>query len=276
MPRKIFTRKEIKDRLKGKIEKKEPVIGAGSSCGLVAMCAEKGGAELIIVYSTGISRLRGLPTSHNLGHSNKMTLEMADEILNVVKDSPVICGIEACDASSWDLHLLINRFMDAGFSGIINFPTIGLHEKGTMWRTMKESVGLGFAREVEMIKLAADMDIFTMAYVFTPQEAQEMAEAGLDCLVPHAGGTSGGMQGFATVGFEEGAKVVQDMIDSAKKINPGIICLAHGGPFAEPGDTGYLYKHTDAVGFVGASSIERIPIEKAVTGIIKEFKTFKI
>ncbi len=274
--RKIFNQNEIIKRIKQNIAKGSPIIGAGSSCGLVAKCAELGGADLIIVYSTGISRLKGLPTSHNLGHSNTMTLEMAEEILNVVKDSPVICGIEANDPSHWDLDYLLDKFVDSGFSGIINFPTIGLYEKNTMWRNMKESVGLGFSREVELINIANSRDIFTMAYVFTPEEALQMAEVGIDCIVPHAGGTAGGLQGFATIDYKEGAKVVQEMIMAAKGINSDIICLAHGGPFATPEDTKYLYQETDAQGFVGASSIERIPIENAVVSVIKKFKEFKI
>jgi len=273
---KKFKRAQIKARLEAKIEQGIPLIGAGSSCGLVAKCAEIGGADLIIVYSTGISRLKGLPTSHNLGHSNHMTLDMADEINNVVKDTPVIGGIEACDASSWDLGQLLDKFKSAGFSGIINFPTMGLFEEGTLWRNMKESVGLGFGREVELMRLASQQEIFTMAYVFTAQEAEDMARAGVDCLVPHAGGTAGGLQGFATVDYGLGAKKIQDMITAAKKINPRLICLAHGGPFAEPKDTEYLYRHTEAVGFVGASSIERIPIEKAVINAVQEFKSYPV
>ena len=276
MSRKVFKRKEIIKRLQTQIAKKIPIIGAGSSCGLVAKCAEKGGADLIIVYSTGISRLKGLPTSHNLGHSNDMTITMAEEILNVVDDAPVIAGIEACDASYWDLSYLIDKFMKESFSGIINFPTMGLFEVGTLWRNMKESVGMGMSREYELIRLANEKDIFTMAYVFIPEEASEMAKAGVDCLVPHAGGTAGGMVGFETVDHEKGAKVIQDMIDAAKEVNPDVVCLAHGGPFAGPEDTEYLYKHTTAVGFVGASSVERIPIERAVKDEIKRFKDVKL
>jgi predicted TIM-barrel enzyme len=127
-----------------------------------------------------------------------------------------------------------------------------------------------------MIRLARKKDIFTMAYIFTPDEARLMTEAGLDCLIPHAGGTAGGMQGFATVSYEKGGEAVQNMIAAAREIDPEIICLAHGGPFAEPEDTKYLYRNTDASGFVGASSIERIPIEKAVSGVVKEFKKYRI
>ena len=276
MSRKVFKRQEILDRLKEQISKKIPIIGAGSSCGLVAKCAEKGGADLIIVYSTGISRLKGLPTSRNLGHSNTMTLTMAEEILNVDQDTPVIAGIEACDASYWDLSYLINKFMKESFSGIINFPTQGLFERGTLWRNMKESVGMGIGREIELVEIANKKDIFTMAYVFCPEEAEGIAKAGVDCLVPHAGGTAGGMAGFRTVTHKEGAKVIQDMISVAKEVKPDVICLAHGGPFAEPGDTEYLYKNTDADGFVGASSIERIPIERAVVNEVKKFKDMKL
>jgi predicted TIM-barrel enzyme len=193
-----------------------------------------------------------------------------------VEDAPVVAGIQAADPRFWDMSYFIDKFISAGFSGIINFPTMGLHEPGTMWRELYEKVNLGIGREVEAIRVAREKDLFTMAYVFRPDEGAAMVEAGLDCIVPHVGGTAGGMTGFGATPHEQAAKVAQEIIVEAKKINPDIICLAHGGPFAGPEDTKYLYEHTDAVGFVGASSIERIPIERAIVEELKKFKSYKI
>ncbi|MCD6574061.1 phosphoenolpyruvate hydrolase family protein [Candidatus Aerophobetes bacterium] len=275
MGRKIFKRDEIISRLRENIAKKIPIVGAGSSCGLIAKCAEKGGADLIIVYSTGLSRLKGLPTTI-LGDSNNITISMAEEILNVVQDTPIIAGIQACDPRYWDLDYLIDKFMAVGYSGIINFPTMGFHEPGTLWRELYEAVNLGMGREVELIRTANQKDIFTMAYAFRTDEAVEMAKAGLDCLIVHCGGTAGGMTGFKAVPFEEAGKLVEEMIDAVRKVNPDIICLAHGGPFDVPENLSYLYENTRAQGFVGASSVERIPVEKAVVEAVKGFKNYTI
>ena len=272
---KRFTRREILGRLKKTIEEGKPIIAAGSSAGIIAKCAELGGADLIMVYSSGKARLRGLQTTL-VKDSNVLTLEMYEEIQNVVEDTPIIAGIEATEPPAGrDLAKLVKRFTDIGYSGIINFPTYGFVSDET-WRKNKEAEGLGFSREIEMIRLARDMDIFTMAYVFYPEDARAIAEAGVDCMVPHAGGTTGGLVGFETSPLEDAAAHVQKMIEVTMEVNPDIICLAHGGPFAAPEDTRYLYEHTDAMGFVGASSIERIPVERAVKGIVEQFKSIPL
>lgn len=270
-----FTREEILTRLKKTIEERKPIIAAGSSAGIIAKCAELGGADLIMVYSSGKARIRGLQTTL-VQDSNVVTLEMYEEIQNVVQDTPIIAGIEATEPPAGrDLAELVKRFTDIGYSGIINFPTYGFVSDET-WRKNKEAEGLGFSREIEMIRIARNMDIFTMAYVFYPEDARAMAEAGVDCMVPHAGGTAGGLVGFEASLLADAAANVQKMIEVTKEVNPEIICLAHGGPFAAPEDTRYLYEHTDAAGFVGASSIERIPVERAVKGIVEEFKSIPL
>jgi len=274
MKRKIFTRDEILARLRENIKNKTPIIGAGSSCGLIAKCAEKGGADIIVVYSTGLSRLKGLPTTI-IGDSNAITIDMAEEMLNVVADTPIIAGIQAADPRYWDLSYLIDKFIRVGYSGLINFPTQGFFEPDSLWRGLYEPANMGVGREVDMIKVANEMDIFTMAYAFRVDEAIEMAKAGLDCLVIHVGGTAGGMTGFKGVSFEIAGKLVEQMIDGVRAINPNIICLAHGGPFDVPENLEYLYSSTRAQGFVGASSVERIPVEKAVTEAVKGFKNYK-
>jgi len=272
-----FRREEILERLRKTFDEGKPVLGAGCSAGIVAKCAEIGGADLIIAYSTGLSRLRGLPTTlYGPMDSNVVTLGMFKELDNVVKDTLIIAGVDASDPTSLDIEQLLRGFVEAGFSGIINFPTIGQfgdREAGCRYRMERESQGLGWSREVEMMRIAHKMNIFTMAYVFNPEDAQDMVKAPVDVIVAHVGGTRGGVAGFKATPLEEAVKQVQRIISSAKGINHGMIFLAHGGAFAEPKDTEYLYNRTDAVGFVGASSIERIPIEKAVTHTVREFKS---
>ena len=267
-----FTRQEILNRLRATIQQGKPVIGSGCSNGLVAKSAEAGGSDLLIVYSTGRSRMMGLPTT-SIGHANLVTLDMFDEMANVVNNTPIIGGAEGVDPTFMDLKRLINRFRNQGYVGLINFPTIGMMLERS---AMREDAGLGFSREVEMVRLARIMDYFTMAYVFTVGHAQAMAKAGVDVLVPHVGWTVGGLVGRSTVSapsFEQAAEQVQAMIDAAQAINPDCICLAHGGPYSSPEDTVRLYNETTAVGFVGASSIERIPVERAVREVVAAFKS---
>lgn len=276
-----FTSEEIINRLRKTIDEGRPIIGAGCSAGIIAKCAELGGADLIIVYSTGKSRIWGLPTTL-IGDSNPATLSMYDELANVVRETPIIAGIEACDIKSLDLEALLKRFIDKGFNGLINFPTVclaGLRQRAERHVTAYARAGItwSFAREVEMTRMAHEkFNWFTMCYVFNPEDAAAMVKAGVDVICAHVGGTAGGLTGFKAVPIEEALKNAQRIIEAARKVNPNVICLAHGGPFAEPKDTKYLYEKTDAQGFVGASSIERIPVEKAVMNCVKAFKNFYI
>jgi predicted TIM-barrel enzyme len=270
-----FTRQEILDRLRKTIREGRPVIASGCSNGLIAKSAEAGGTDLLVIYSTGKSRMMGLPTT-SIGHANLVTLDMYDEIANVVNDTPIIGGAEAVDPTFMSLKKLINRYRDAGFVGLINFPTIGMLMERS---AMREDAGLGFSREVEMVRLARSMDYFTLAYVFTNEHAEAMAKAGVDVLVPHVGWTVGGLVGRSAdsaPSFEKAAKAVQTMIDRAQAIHPDCICLAHGGPYSSPEDTVRLYAETSAVGFVGASSIERIPVERAVRDTVAAFKAIPL
>ncbi|WP_245478030.1 MULTISPECIES: phosphoenolpyruvate hydrolase family protein [Bradyrhizobium] len=246
------------------------VLAAGSSCGLVAKCAVLGGADMLVVYSTGLSRLMGLPTSR-IGDSNARTLELAAEIRNVVSSIPVIGGVEAWDPVRLDLDALLDKFWAAGFSGVINYPTIST--MGDKWRDRRGRVGLGFEREVEMIASARKKNIFSLAYVANPDDAKAMASAGADCIIPHVGATRGGL-----VGHEEGRSVkdainrINDINAAARSGRSDVVLLCHGGAIAEPADTAEVYRSTQCVGFVGASSIERIPIERAVKAAAEEFK----
>jgi len=273
---KRFSREEILNRLKKTIREGKPIIAAGCSAGIIAKCAELGGADLIVVYSTGLSRLRGLQTTL-IPNSNAITLQMFQEIENVVKDTPIIAGVEGTEPPAGkNLSTLVKKFIDIGYSGIENFPTIGFFHPRSEFRREREAQGLGFSREVEMIRVAHGMDIFTMAYAFYRADARAMTKAGVDCLVPHVGGTGGGIAGYDTIPHKDAAARIQKMIESAKWVNPDVICLGHGGPFATPEDTRYLYEHTDAVGFEGASAVERIPIERAIKLVLLEFKSIPI
>ena len=268
-----LARAEILSRLKTTIAEGKPIVAAGSSAGIIAKCAELGGADLIMVYSSGRARIRGFQTSM-VENSNSVTLDMFEEIGVVVEGTPIIAGVDAMEPPvGRDLVELVRTFLDAGFSGVINFPTYGFFQDEA-WRRNREAGGIGFSREIELIRAARSMDVFTMAYVFFPEDARAMAEAGVDCMVPHAGGTAGGLVGFDALAapLEDAATSVQRMIEATKEVNSEIICLAHGGPIVAPDDTRHIYDQTDAVGFVGASSIERIPVERAVTGIVEEFK----
>lgn len=265
-----YAREEVIARIKAVVAGGRPVVGAGCSCGLIARCAEIGGADVVLVYSTGKSRLMGLPTTR-MGDSNAITLSLADEIWNATADVPIIGGVDPADPFRLDMERLLRQFSDKGFSGVINFPSIvGL---GDYYRRRRDKVGLGFQREVELVATARRMGLFTMAYVYAPADVRPFIEAGVDCVVAHVGPTEGGLQGVKYENTLDGAiDQVNAIVSAALELDPATIPLAHGGPFAEPEDTSVLYTRTRVVGFVGASSIERIPIERAVTDVVKRFK----
>ena len=275
-------RKEIVKRLRDTIKAGKPIVGAGCSAGIIAKCAEIGGADLIICYSTGQSRIMGLQTT-TIEHSNPQTLSMYDEISNVVKDTPIVAGIQANDQTVYDLDELIQRFVDRGFDGVINFPTVSQMEMRLLsakeqHEQMSRALGIpwGFAREVQMTRMLRERNVFTMCYVHTPEQAADMVQAGADVVCAHVGGTSGGLIGFRADPLVQALANAQKIMKGAWAVDPKTICLAHGGPFAEQEDTKALYEQTDAQGFVGASSIERIPVERAVMAAVKGFKNFSV
>jgi predicted TIM-barrel enzyme len=268
-----FTRQRILERLRATIAKGDVIVGAGSSAGIVARSAEAGGADLIIVYSTGKTRLWGLPTTPLL-HSNPVTLEMYDEIENVVDRTPIIGGAHAGDPTYRRLQKLVDAFRNKGYDGIINFPSAGVDPDRA---AMREHVGQGLAHEAAMIALAREQDYFTMGYAYSLKQAQLLAAAGVDVQVAHTGWTAGGDIGRADApSLEQCADYVQEVVELTKRENPDCIVLAHGGGIATPEDTTFLYEHSDAQGFVGASSIERIPIERAVRETVLDFKNHRI
>ncbi len=263
-----FTRTQILERLRAQLAQKKPIVGAGSSSGLIAKSAAAGGADIIIVYNTGRTRLMGLATSHLLNHANPTTLAMYPEISNVVTDTPIVGGAEAQDPTYWnDLPRLVDDYRTTGYDGLINFPT-------SFRSPDRNDVGLGLQLDFDMVKIAREKDYFTICYGYTAEQTQGLAAAGADVVVPHAGWTTGGLAGAgkSAMSLQESADHVQNLIDLARKENPEIICLAHGGPLSSPEDLQFLYDNTDAQGFLGASSAERIPVERAVVDTVQGFK----
>ncbi len=270
----MFPRDEILARLRAQVAAGRPIVGGGAGTGLSAKCAELGGIDLIIIYNSGRYRMAGRGSLAGMmpyGDANQIVLEMAREVLPVVERTPVLAGVCGTDP-----FRLMRRFLadvrDAGFSGVQNFPTVGLID-GTFRQNLEET-GMGFGKEVEMIAAASDMGLLTCPYVFTEPEAEAMAAAGADLLIPHMGLTTKGTIGAKTaLTLAEAVKRVQALADAAKRINPNVLVLCHGGPISEPEDVRYVLANTQGVvGFFGASSIERLPTEVAITNCVKQFK----
>lgn len=272
------SRSEILARLRTQVAAGIPVVGGGAGTGLSAKCAEMGGIDLIIIYNSGRFRMAGRGSLAGLlpyGDANQIVMDMAREVLPVVERTPVLAGVCGTDP-----FRVMKRFLldvrDIGFSGVQNFPTVGLFD-GNL-RIGLEETGMGYSLEVDMIKLARDLDLLTCPYVFTPEEATAMAKAGADILIPHMGLTTKGAIGAKTaLSLEEATKRVQELATAAKAVNPDILVLCHGGPISEPEDVRYVLDHTTGVvGFFGASSIERLPTEVAITSCVKQFKLLKL
>ncbi|MBD3184622.1 phosphoenolpyruvate hydrolase family protein [Candidatus Poribacteria bacterium] len=273
-----FKREETIQRLRKNIEEGKPIIGGGAGTGISAKCAEAGGIDLIIIYNSGRYRMAGRGSLAGLmpyGDANQIVVEMASEVLPVVKDTPVLAGV--CGTDPFRLmDVFLNQLTDIGFSGVQNFPTVGLIDG--VFRQNLEETGMGYDNEVVMIALAHKMGILTTPYVFNEEEARLMAEAGADILVAHMGLTTKGSIGAKTaLTLEEAPEKVQAIHDAAKEVNPDIMVICHGGPIAEPQDADYVLKNTDGVvGFFGASSIERLPTEKAITKQVSDFKNIRL
>lgn len=270
----MFSRDEILGRLRGQVAAGRPIIGGGAGTGLSAKCAELGGIDLIIVYNSGRFRMAGRGSLSGMmpyGDANQIVMDMAREVLPVVERTPVLAGVCGTDP-----FRVMTRFLkdvrDAGFSGVQNFPTVGLIDG--RFRQNLEETGMGFDKEVEMIAAASDLGLLTCPYVFTERDAEAMAAAGADVLIPHMGLTTKGTIGATTaMTLPDAAARVQALADAAKRVNPEILVLCHGGPISEPADAEFVLRHTrGVVGFFGASSIERLPTEVAITGCVRAFK----
>ena len=271
-------RGKILRNLKEKVERGEPIIGCGAGTGLSAKMEEAGGADLMIIYNSGRYRMAGRSSLAGLlayGDANAVVMEMAGEVLPVVKNTPVLAGVNGTDPFR-QMSLFLKQVSEVGFSGVQNFPTVGLFD-GVMRENM-EATGLGYDKEIEMIRLARDMDLFTSPYVFTEDEAKAMTEAGADLLVPHVGLTTAGSIGASSaLTLDEAIDKVMTMAEVGWKINKDLMVICHGGPFDEPENVGKaLAKMPGIVGFYGASSAERLPTERAIVEQIKAFKLLKL
>ena len=274
----MLTRAEILASLRAKVAAGRPIVGGGAGIGLSAKLAEEGGIDLLVLYNSGRFRMAGRGSLAGLlpyGDANAIVMEMAREVLPIVRHTPVLAGVCGTDPFR-QMPRFLREVQQAGFAGIQNFPTVGLFD-GVL-RVNLEETGMGFGLEVDLIAQAAALDLLTTPYVFNPEEAVAMARAGCDILIPHLGLTTKGLIGAKTaVDLAEGARRVQAMRDAAVRVRPDLLVLCHGGPIAEPDDAQYILDHTEGiVGFYGASSLERLPVEPAITGRVREFTQLRL
>ena len=269
-----MTGDEARAKLRATLDGGGVIIGAGAGTGLSAKCAEAGGTDLIIIYNSGRYRMAGRGSLAGLlpyGDANAIVMDMGREVLPIVDHTPVLAGVCGTDP-----FRLMPRFLvevrDAGFAGVQNFPTVGLID-GT-FRANLEETGMGYDLEVEMIREAGSLGLLTAPYVFDPESAEAMTRAGADVLVPHMGLTTKGTIGAETaLTLDECVELIQAMRDAAVSVNPEVMVLCHGGPLAEPEDAQYVLERTEGVvGFFGASSMERLPTEVAMTQNMRRFK----
>ncbi|TMV45265.1 phosphoenolpyruvate hydrolase family protein [Paenibacillus mesophilus] len=273
-----ISRTEAIGRLRKQIDRNKPIIGGGAGTGLSAKCAEAGGIDLIIIYNSGRYRMAGRGSLAGLmpyGDANRIVVEMGGEVLTIVEDTPVLAGVCGTDPFR-RMDVFLPELKRMGFSGVQNFPTVGLCDG--VFRQNLEETGMGYDLEVDMIRKAHELDMLTSPYVFNEEDARKMAEAGADILVAHVGLTSKGSIGAHTaLTLDEAAELVQRIHDAGKAVNPDIIVLCHGGPISEPEDAAYVLQRTRGVaGFFGASSIERLPTEVAISGQVRAFKSISI
>ena len=274
-----YTRAEVVDRLNDTLSKGQAIIAAGAGAGISAKFIEKGGADLLIIYNSGRFRMMGHGSTAGLmayGDANAIAMEIGEyEVLPVVEEIPVICGVHATDPRRRMWHWL-GKVKDMGFSGVNNFPTHTIVDGH--FRHVLEETGMSVQKEFEMIGLARRMDLFSIVYVGSPEEAVEMAKNGADAIIAHVGTTVGGSIGVtnAVVSWEDTIKRTQDIIDAAKTINKDIFFLCHGGPINTPEDAERVIKATDCVGFVGASSLERMAVEASLTDLTRQFKSISV
>jgi predicted TIM-barrel enzyme len=275
-----YTRQEVRDRLSAALESNHAVIAAGAGTGISAKFIEKGGADLIIIYNSGRFRMAGHGSTAGLmayGDANAVAMEIGEfEVLPVVEEVPVICGVHGSDPRRRMWHFLL-QVKDMGFSGVNNFPTHSIVDGN--FRQILEETGMSFQKEVEMIGLARKMDLFSIVYVGNPEEARAMADVGADAIIAHVGTTVGGSIGVvdATCSMDEACERSQQIIDGAKASGrDDIFYLTHGGPINTPDDARTVISRTDAIGFVGASSLERMAVEDSLTNLTKAFKSISL
>ena len=272
-----FTREEVLTRLRQNIADGVPIIGAGAGTGISAKFEEAGGVDLIVIYNSGRFRMAGrgsLAGTMPYGDANAIVMDMAGEVLTVVEDTPVLAGVCGTDPFR-QMDVFLREVAAIGFSGVQNFPTVGLIDG--LYRQNLEETGMGYGEEVEMIRTAHEMGLLTTPYAFNPQEGEQMAAAGADIVVAHAGLTTKGVIGATTaLTLEESVGFVQAICDAARGVSKEVIVLCHGGPISEPEDAEYVLQNTTGVdGFYGASSMERLPVEVAITEHVKKYKAIR-
>ena len=269
----LFSRASILDRLRAKLAAGQPIVGGGAGTGLSAKMSEAGGVDLLVIYNSGRFRMGGRGSLSGMmpyGDANAIVMDMAREVIPVVARTPVLAGV--CGTDPFRVMKLFLREVDqAGFSGVQNFPTVGLIDG--RFRQNLEETGMGFGPEVDMIRTAHQMDLLTTPYCFDCDQAADLATAGADILIPHMGLTTKGTIGAETaLTLAEAVPRVQAMHDAAKRVNPEILVLCHGGPIAEPEDAQYILDQTEGIsGFYGASSMERLPVEPAIEARVRQF-----
>src|SRR2546422_1963770 len=274
-----YSRKEVIDRLCATLRKGQPIIAAGAGTGISPKFIEKGGADLMTIYNSGRFRMSGNGSTCGLmayGDANAVAMEIGEfEVLPVVEEIPVICGVHATDPRRRMWHWLL-QVKEMGFSGVNNFPTHTIVDG--QFRQVLEETGMSVKKEFEMVALARKMDLFSIVYVATPDEAKAMAEAGADAIIAHVGTTVGGSIGVkgAVVTMKEAVQRTQNIIEAARQVRKDIFFLTHGGPISTPEDAAYINEHTDAVGFVGASSLERLGVEESLTNLTRRFKRIPV
>lgn len=274
-----FTREETLSRLRTKIKNRQPILMGGAGIGLIAKVADRAGIDVIMAYNTGPMRMDGHGSFAGYlaySDSNAVTLELGRKLLPVVENTPVVAGIGAGDPYR-DIGRLMTEMMDLGFSGIINVPTAGVY--GGPMREHIDYTGLGYPREIDLIRMCRERNVFSIAYVFTPEEATKMTEAGADVIAAHVKYTIGGMVAAkedVAPDLDEACRMTEDMCAAARKVRPDVILLSHGGPFNDAATVQYCYDHTSVHGYMGASSIERIPVEIAITKVVKDLLALKI
>ncbi len=270
-----YTRQEMRDRLQATLDRGETIIAAGAGTGISAKFIEKGGADLLIIYNSGRFRMSGHGSTAGMmayGDANAVAMEIGEfEVLPTVEEIPVICGVHATDPRRRMWHWLL-KVKEMGFSGVNNFPTHCIVDGH--FRNVLEETGMPFSKEVEMVEIASKMDLFSIVYVAKPEEAAAMAKAGADAIIAHVGTTVGGSIGVtgAVCSMEEAAARCQSIFEAGRAINPNIFLLSHGGPINTPEDATKVNELTDAQGFVGASSLERMGVEESLTNLTRKFK----
>src|SRR6201984_1426726 len=273
-----FTREQVLKRLRAVMAEGRPIIGGGAGTGISAKFEETGGVDLIIIYNSGRYRMAARVSLSGLmpyGDANAIVLEMAGEVLTIVKNTPVLAGVCGTDPFR-QMPLFLKQVAGLGFSGVQNFPTVGLIDG--LFRQNLEETGMGYGLEIDMIRQAHQMDLLTTPYCFNADDAKAMSRAGADIVVAHLGLTTKGSIGATTaVTLEDAPAKVQEIADAARSVNRDVIVLCHGGPISEPSDAEYVLHRTKGVhGFYGASSMERLPVEKAISETMKAYKAIQL